>query len=288
MPDIWGLASILTKLVLYVGITGSMGLVMIRAFYGDLVAPLQGQMQRQVIRVAGLALLAAVVSFMLRGAALTGGVDGMTDPEMLGLLWTTPVGDVLVSRVLGTVMIITGAVIPRGGVLISLAGGTLALWSFAQIGHIPEKGQLWSRILLLLHLLGVAFWIGILGPLRRLSLVPKHLDRAAVLGHRFGQAAMLIVPGLVLAGLAMAWMILGDVSALVTTGYGLTLLAKLMLVGGVLGLAAVHKHRFIPAMQGGDAVSAQRLARSLEIEAFVMLGILAATATLTSVLALPS
>lgn len=172
--------------------------------------------------------------------------------------------------------------------LISLAGGTLALWSFAQIGHIPEMGQTGLRVLLLLHLLGVSFWIGVLGPLRRLSRVPQHLDRAAIPGHRFGQAAMLIVPGLVLAGLLMARLILGDLTALVTTGYGLTLLVKLALVGGVPGLAAAHKMRLIPAMQAGDAAAARRLARPLETEAIAMLGVLAATATLTSVLALPN
>ena len=42
---------------------------------------------------AVLALLASVLGFMLHGAALTGGADGMTDPDMLGLLWQTPVGD---------------------------------------------------------------------------------------------------------------------------------------------------------------------------------------------------
>ena len=127
-----------------------------------------------------------------------------------------------------------------------------------------------------------------LGPLRALSRWPEHIASAATLGHRFGQAASVIVPGLILAGLLMVWLLLGDLWALVTTGYGQTLLIKLVLVGAVLTLAAANKLRFVPAMQAGDDKAARHLARSIEIETAVILAVLAATATLTSVLTLPN
>ena len=114
------------------------------------------------------------------------------------------------------------------------------------------------------------------------------MESAAHLGHQFGQAASVIVPLLILAGLLMAWLLLGDLTALATTGYGQTLLAKLVLVGVVLTLAAANKLRFVPAMQAGDAQAGRRLARSIEIETAVLLVVLAATATLTSVLTLPN
>lgn len=86
----------------------------------------------------------------------------------------------------------------------------------------------------------------------------------------------------------MAWMLVGDVWALTTTGYGQTLLIKLALVGVVLTLAAANKLRFVPAMQAGDDKAARHLARSIEIETAVILMVLVATATLTSVLTLPN
>ncbi|WP_241525831.1 hypothetical protein [Pseudophaeobacter leonis] len=101
MPDLWSIAAILTKLLLYIGIFGSAGLVLIRAAFSDLVSPLSDQIRLQAVTLAGLALAAAVLGFMLRGAALTGTFDGMTDPEMLSLLWQTPVGDALIYRVMG-------------------------------------------------------------------------------------------------------------------------------------------------------------------------------------------
>lgn len=288
MPDIWGIAAILAKLLLYIGVAGSTGLVAIRIAFPALIRPLDKRMRMQAVWLAGLALIAAIFGFMLRGAALTGGADGLTDPEMLGLLWQTPVGDVLSYRVTGAILIIVGLFTPRIGQWIALTGGVLALWSFAQIGHVPGLAQAGVRLLLLLHLLGIAFWIGILGPLRNLSQRPEHLDIAARLGHRFGQAAMVFVPLLILAGLLMAWLLLGDLRALLSTGYGQTLLAKLALVGSLLMLAAANKLRFVPAMHAGDAKAARHLARSIEIETAVILVVLAATATLTSVLTLPN
>ncbi len=109
-----------------------------------------------------------------------------------------------------------------------------------------------------------------------------------MLGHRFGQAASLIVPLLILAGLLMAWLLLGDPRALTSTGYGLALLTKLILVGIVMTLAAANKLRFVPAMQAGDSRAARHLVRSIEIETAVIFMVLAATATLTSVLTLPN
>lgn len=288
MPDIWGIGAILCKMMLYVGIGGATGLLIIRAAFADLVSPLSDKMRVQVGLLAGLALVASVLGFMLRGAALTGEADGMTDPEMLGLLWQTPVGDVLGYRITGTVLIICGVFVPLVGQWIAPAGGLLALWSFAQIGHVPESELKGVQLLLLLHLLGVAFWIGILGPLRALSQQPEYLSSAAMLGHRFGRAASVIVPALILAGLLMAWMLLGDLWELLTTGYGQTLLIKLALVGAVLTLAAANKLRFVPAMRSGDGNAARHLVRSIEIETVIILVVLAATATLTSVLTLPN
>ncbi|MCT4609240.1 MAG: CopD family protein [Pelagimonas sp.] len=288
MPDIWGIAAILAKLMLYIGLFGSAGLVIIRTAFADLLSPVSDRIRARTVLFATFALVAAILGFMLRGAALTGGADGMTDPEMLGLLWQTPVGDVLVYRVIGAVLIIIGVFTPTAGQWVALVGGLLALWSFTQIGHVPELETTGVRLLLLLHLLGIAFWIGVLGPLRALSRWPEHITSAATLGHRFGQTASVIVPGLILAGLLMAWLLLGELQALVTTGYGQTLLIKLVLVSAILSLAAANKLRFVPAMRAGDGKAARHLARSIEIETAVMLVVLAATATLTSVVTLPN
>jgi len=75
----------------------------------------------------------------------------------------------------------------------------------------------------------------------------------------------------------------GSLSALLSTAYGWTLLAKLGVVAGLMVLAALNKWRFVPALASGDPTTASHLRRSIQIEALAVLLILLATATLTSI-----
>ena len=287
MPDIWGLSSILAKWLLHTGLTGATGITMVRLVFWSHVKPLDARLRRFSLVLTGIALTAAVLSVLLRGAALTGDISGMVDREMLGLLWTTSVGESFTYRLAGVVLIIVGLYIPAIGAWVSLAGGVVALWSFTQIGHIPDLEQTGVRLLLLLHLLGVSFWVGILAPLHWLARDPEYLEIAANLGDHFGVMASGIVAVLVLAGGLMAWLILGNLSLLFTSSYGLALVVKVTLVALLLGLAAANKLRFIPGMKAGKQQAANHLVRSIELEFIVITSVLIATATLTSVMSLP-
>ena len=287
MPDIWGFLSILAKWLLYTGLTGATGITMVRLVFWSHVKPLDARLRRFSLVLTGIALTSAVLSFMLRGAALTGDIAGMVDREMLGLLWSTSVGEVFTYRLAGVTLIIVGLYFPVIGAWVSLAGGVVSLWSFTQIGHIPDLEQSGVRLLLLLHLLGVSFWVGILAPLHWLARDPEYLEIAANLGDHFGVMASGIVAVLVLAGGLMAWLILGNLSLLFTSSYGLALVVKVTLVALLLGLAAANKLRFIPRMKAGKQQAANHLVRSIELEFIVITSVLIATATLTSVMSLP-
>ena len=86
----------------------------------------------------------------------------------------------------------------------------------------------------------------------------------------------------------MAWRLLGEVTALVMTAYGLTLLAKIGAVACLLAAAAANKLRFVPAMRAGDRMAALRLRRSIAVEWVAVCLVLMATAVLTTVPNLPS
>ena len=278
----------MAKLFLYLGSLGATGLVIVRIAFADLLAPSDFRLRTQALALATVILATSVLSFVLRGAVLTGDVKGITDPEILSLLWETPVGDALILRLVGGGLLIAGLCLANLGKWVALLGGVLVLWSFVTIGHVTNLEPSGLRILLLMHLLGLAFWIGILPPLHHLTGMPDSMDIAALLGHRFGKAATIIVPALMLAGLLIGWMLIKHPMDLLTTWYGLVLLLKIALVGAVLGLAAANKLRFVPAMQRGDPKAARDLRRSLQLEAAIFLLILAVTATLTSILNLPS
>ena len=282
MPDLLGLVGILAKFSLYVGILTATGLVFVA-----LVFRLKG-LNRLVIVFGLLGLFATLFSFLLRGAALTGDLAGMYDPEMLGILMQTPVGTALIYRLAGLSILLLGAIIGGKGLYFSAIGGGLALWSFDHIGHIPEKEQALLNIGLFLHLVFAAFWIGILTPLRQLAQSNETLLETARVVHQFGKIASITVPVLILVGLYMAYFLVGSWTGLFTTAYGQLLLFKIAMVAILLGFAAINKLRIIPSLQDGDVGAATHLAKVISYEWFVILLILAATAILTSSLTLPT
>ena len=282
MPDAFGLAEIITKFALYLGVMTAAGTVMSALIFRlDRTRGLEA-------KFAVIGLGATVLAFTLRGANLTGDVSGMTDPEMLGLLWTTPVGTAFLLRLAGLGLLIAGLLMGRVGAWVSVLGGIMAIWSFNHVGHVSGRETILLDIALILHLLAVALWIGVLTPLKRLASSPVTYAAAADVGHRFGVVATVTVPALIVVGGYMGYQLVGSFSALIGTEYGQALIIKVLLVGLLLGLAAANKLRFIPALRSGDPAAAGHLSKSISVEWLVILVVLGMTAVLTTNLTLPT
>jgi putative copper resistance protein D len=282
MPDAFGLAAIVTKFALYLGVMTSAGTVM---------ATLMFRLERTrglAMTFAVLGIVAAILAFSLRGANLTGDVSGLTDPEMLKLLWTTPVGTALLLRLVGLGLLIAGLLMGRVGTWVSVLGGVIAIWSFDQVGHVSGLETTLLDLALMLHLLAVALWIGVLTPLKRLASSSSTYASAADVGHRFGVVASATVPVLIIVGGYMGYQLVGSFTALVGTSYGQAMIIKVLLVGLLLGLAAANKLRFIPALRTGDPAVANHLSKSISVEWIVILAVLGITAVLTTNLNLPT
>lgn len=282
MPDAFGLAAIVTKFALYLGVMTSAGTVM---------AMLMFRLERTrglAMTFAVLGIVAAILAFSLRGANLTGDVSGLTDPEMLKLLWTTPVGTALLLRLVGLGLLIAGLFMGRVGTWVSVLGGVIAIWSFDQVGHVSGLETTLLDLALMLHLLAVALWIGVLTPLKRLASSSSTYASAADVGHRFGVVASATVPVLIIVGGYMGYQLVGSFTALVGTSYGQAMIIKVLLVGLLLGLAAANKLRFIPALRTGDPAVANHLSKSISVEWIVILAVLGMTAVLTTNLTLPT
>ena len=282
MPDIWGLAAIITKFALYLGVLTATGTVLAALMFR------LNQFRGIALTFGGIALIATLVGFSLRGANLTGDASGLMDLEMLGLLWSTPVGTAIALRLFGLGVLIVGLFMARGGIVLSALGGVVAVWSFGHIGHISDRGSAVLDVALTLHLITVAIWIGILTPLQRLARETATYAEAAKVGHRFGLAASFTVPALIVAGGYMSYTLVGSIAALIQTGYGQALVIKVLLVAVLLGLAAANKLRFMPRLKVGDASAAKHLTKSISIEWVVVVLVLAVTAVLTSNLTLPT
>ena len=281
MPDFLGLIAIITKFALYLGVLGASGVV-----FCALIFSIE-KWKSLAFGFLTIGFLASIFVFLLKAVVLTGDYTGMTDPEMLALLWETQSGTVLFIQLVGLSALLLGLVLGTPGKVFAAAGGALAIYAFVTTGHIADRDNWVFTAILFLHLLVAAFWIGILTPLQQLSSQEHSLDVAAKLGERFGAFATIAVPVLIIAGVIMSWQLVGSFDAIFATSYGLALLAKIAVVAVLLGLAAANKLRFVPAMLSGDYTAGQRLSRSIQLEWIAVLFILLVTAILTSALTLP-
>ncbi|SLN63763.1 copper resistance D family protein [Ruegeria meonggei] len=227
--------------------------------------------------IVGLAMLA--LRFGIRAARISGmGFDGATDPIMLGFVWDSPLGAAAIWRGVGELAILA-ILLSHVGQWFALAGSLAVAISFAQVGHSLGEPRAILAVLLVLHLLAAAFWVGALLPLRKAALTPTGAD----LLHHFGSVAAYGVAVLIVAGAALAWLLSDSVAALFGTAYGLGLLVKVVIVSALFGLAALNKLRFVPALRAEKRGAEIALRRSISMEMLAVVLILFATATLTSV-----
>ena len=225
----------------------------------------------------GLVVLAA--RFGIRAARISGmGFEGAMDPMMLGFVWESPLGTAAIWRGFGELAILA-VLVPRIGKWIALAGCLSVAISFSQVGHALGEPRAALAVLLLLHILTAAFWVGALMPLRHAVFAPSGVD---VL-HYFGTVAAFGVAVLVFAGTGLAWLLSGSFTALFGTAYGLGLLLKVVIVAVLLGFAALNKVRLVPALRAEKPGATHALRRSISVEMLAVVLILLATATITSV-----
>ena len=238
--------------------------------------------QRLTVAAAITAAVLSVVHIPVRTSFLMGGTfSGAFEPTIVAMVVESPLGTSVWVRLAGLALICVVAVNRPAGRIATGLGAVLVCASFALRGHTLEEPRLVLGILLTLHLLGLAFWVGIFAPLHRLA--GRDAGAAGALAAEFSAWAVRIVPALVAAGAALFVVLTADPLAALGTPYGQLLAIKLLLFAPLLVLAAFNKLRLTPALEAGVAGAGAHLSRSIRLEALAVLAILATTATLTTV-----
>jgi putative copper export protein len=146
------------------------------------------------------------------------------------------------------------------------------------MGHTAvHPHHLLLALALITHVLVAAFWLGAI-PALYLAIWREAADLAGRLIDAFSRVALRIVPFLALAGVVMALVLVRRLAVLAQP-YGWLLLGKITGFTLLIGLAAANRWRLGPAVALG---AARALKCSLAAEYLLMVGVLAATATMTS------
>jgi len=286
--DPWTWLRVLAAAAFYASALVAVGGLLFRlVFGGDPGLNRAAGLRTLVSTGAGLALLLLLLQWPLQAGFLGGGTWAAAfDPGLLALVFDGAAGQRILLAGSG-LLLLFGVWIEsdrwRGlGAAASLLGAALVLLAFTQVGHSTGEPRLLLASLLLLHLGGLAFWIGALIPLYRISASPPLSEAAGRVLQRFGRVATPVVAILIAAALLLAWRLMEGWTPLLHSAYGQVLLLKIAVLGLLLGLAGLNRWILVPAFQSGAPRARQRLRASILTEAVLVALILLLTAFLTT------
>lgn len=286
--SVWDAALIADKTLTYAATLAAGGAVFFLWHSGLLAAGADRlRIRRMVLGLAVLGVAAGALQVPLAAGSLSSTAAGMFDGSLLDMVWQAGAGRANVIRAVGLALAALVLCTDRPA-WPALLGAMLASTSFAWTGHASSlESVVLPLVLISLHLLGVAFWLGALVPLL-LIVRSGDLARMAAAAARFGAVAVVVVCVLMLAGAALLWLLLGDFAALWSSTYGRYVMLKLGFVACLLSLAAFNKLRLTPRLLAADLGAVRSFRSSIQLELILGLLILAVTATFTSVTGPPA
>jgi copper transport protein len=260
------------------------------------VGGVNGRLGSMVVAAGWTLLLVTVTRLAMQAVALAGSLRAVTVGDLADIAGQSRWGTGWVLQAIAAVLVLLAIrggpqrVVGRPGRwrLIAASGVLLALGASA-MGHpaaVPEA-PLIAMGLDALHALGAGSWVGGLvglgiAVLPRAMSLPEALRTESVRRslRAFSPVALASASALAVTGLIGGWWQLrGDPMAVIETGYGRLLLAKIGAVLIVALLGAYHWRVVQPAV--GDGRSMAALHRSVRWELLLMMIVVVLTAVLT-------
>ncbi len=273
--------SALVRALSFIALFQAAGIAMFVAIFGRRLE-LASEAIRRVGFISALAGIVLVsVHYLLEAARMSGALSGVLDLSLQSLVLDSPMSSAWGMRIAGLAII--AVAINRSGRIwtqVGVGGATLALAGFLLVGHTAaHTDRVWLAALLGLHLGIVAFWFGALVPLYVVSRREKTLLAANVVDG-FSRIASWWVPGILLAGVLLTT-VLVDRWAVFGESYGELLLAKIAAFAVLMGLAALNKWRYAPAIATTPRI-AITFQRAIAAEYLLICAVLSATAVMTT------
>ena len=285
----WEIAQLLTRWLLYFGISSVVGGLFAFCLLRHQSALLSSI--KRYVRGGALIGLAATIAyfFILVGGAMEEGLSLMFDPMMVSIYWDSPAGSTLIANVIGYFLVIIASFtlgsdrafslwpFSRLALMVASLGIASLIYSFSFTGHATEQAW-YYQIIFFTHILIAAWWLGLLFPLWLVTRKATHQESNRIL-ERFGELAAVAVLILIICGAWMSYVLTGW-QGLFSSDYGFWLLVKLALVVVILVMAAYHKLHLVPLiLKRGNTFLIQK---SILMEKMIASSILVVTAIFTT------
>lgn len=275
------IASILVKAGMYVTVLLAAGSVINLWLLTELDAAASRRLRRLAAWSAVGGIVFSALNIPLRAAFFYGGIGGALDPMMLQIAFFGPLGLSVGTAIAGLLAILPIMLNRDWTRSVASVGVACVAISFALRGHATGDPRLALSTLFVFHILAASFWIGGFYPLY--DMAGRGNAAAVRTVERFGQAALVMVGLLFVAGAVILVILAGDPIAVLTQPWGQFLTLKLAVVALLLGLAGLNKLRLTPALAENGNAAPLRMSIRWEVAAFLV--ILLVTATFTSTVA---
>jgi putative copper export protein len=290
--------SVALRTVSFVLLLNAAGIPIFIAAFGRLMPATVPAVTKLGWRLAMGALVFVAAHHALEAARMTGEMSGVMDPAMQKMALLSSAGAAFGVRVLGLALVAAGlwaaarppqyttptfaAAIAAPSLTaplrLALLGTLLSTTSFTLVGHTSTTPhRLAAAVLITLHLLVIAFWLGSLWPLYLAAGREQPSVTARVI-DAFSMAAAWVVPLILLAGIGLTALLLPSLATF-RQPYGQLLLAKVTGFAVLMAMASLNKWHFGPACAEGDTAAFKR---TVVIEYVLICIVLAATAVMTT------
>ncbi len=268
-----GIAAVLTRLLLFAGLVGTIGAVVLGLFAFGAPPPIL----RRAIAVGAVFAVAGTVGVVAAQAVASGAT--------LSTLFESSIGRSLLARgVPAVILLASGALLLRGRrtVVLSIVAGGAALAAMA-VDAISSHAGSQSPVVLnefaqWLHIAAVGVWIGGLVALLA-GLAVASTEHKVHLTTRLSTLAGVGLVVVAATGVFRAVIEVQTWGNLVTTVFGVFVLLKVGLICLLAGLGAFNRYRNIPRLPR----ALQALRRMVTTEVLVGVGALAVAAALVNI-----
>lgn len=279
----WDAATVCAKAATYAATLGAAGAIFFLVYSrGLLLEPQRLRIRRLVGILLVVSAFASCAKILLSAASMSGDLAGMFDGDSARMILGAGEGRATGMRMAGLALAALAILSNPRFRALALLGAAAASISFAGIGHIRALQNLAPTLLLSIHLVCAAFWLGALAPML-IAAREGNDPQIASIASRFGKLAVGVVLLLVAAGISVLWILMGDAAKFWSSDYGRMMAIKLFGVAALLSIAAMNKLYLTPKLLKGDRQAHIQFRRSVQTEMIIGALILLITATFTTI-----
>jgi putative copper resistance protein D len=282
----WDAATVFAKALTYAATLCAAGAVFFLLYARDL---LNGSQRRRIRRLIGVLLITSAIAsgakVLFLAGSMSGTFAGMFDSGFTGMILRAGEGRAAYVRLVGLALCALALSAHRRLQTPALIGAIIASVSFAQAGHVHALHSNTASLLLSVHLLCAAFWLGALAPLMMIAQDGNGVQIASS-AARFGRLALYGVAVLLIAGASQLWILSRGAQDFWSSPYARMMAGKLLAVAVLLSVAAFNKLYLTPRLSAYRAAAA-RFHRSIQVEMLLAAVILLITAAFTTIMGPP-